>query len=785
MKNPLRKRILRELISGFGRYLAIFLFMTASIGFISGFLIAARSLRMEYDATFERYNIEDGHFVLKDEPDEEFLEKVEKKGVKLYPDYYVEETVDEDAEKASGSTLRLFGSRDEVNQICLLEGSLPGKDNEIALDRLYLKNNGLGLGETISVSGKSFTITASVALSDYSALYKNNNDMMFDATMFGVGVVTDQAFEEFGSVHLKYSYAWFYDTKPEDDIEEKEVSDDLAIQIAKAAKKADTELDIFIPLYANNSIQFAGEDMGQDKQMMLVLLYVLIAIMAFIFSITISHTVVQEAAVIGTLRASGYRKGEIFRHYLVLPMLVTLISAIVGNILGYTLFESVATDMYLGSYSLTTYVSHFNEEAFIKTTIVPLIIMALVNTVTLWSKLSFPVLNFLRRDLTKEKKNKNAVKLPPIGFFNRFRLRIIFQNLPGYFNMFLGIVFANLLLMFGMLMTPLLDNYAVQALEYKPANYQYILSEPQVVDEEIAEPYCVTSLKMIDDYYDPEDISVYGIIDNSRYYDLDLPENGVWITSDMSKKYHLTVGDIVNLRKSYDTMIYAFEVKGVFEYPTCLGIFMSQSYYCEVFQDDILEETQMEDMMSVMLGSVTGETVDDYYNGYFSDVPLLGTYLKDKNIASTITDDDLTTLSRQMDISMGSMFGMVKIFALVLFVLLIYLLTRLILEKNSVSISMVKVLGYRTGEIASLYLISSFWVVVISSILAMAINTLLFQLILVIFLKGYGGWFNLEISFSLYMQMFGLMVGTYLITALLQYFKIRRIPLTDALKNVE
>ena len=40
MKNPLRKRFLRELKQDFGKYAVIFLFITLTIGFISGFLVA-------------------------------------------------------------------------------------------------------------------------------------------------------------------------------------------------------------------------------------------------------------------------------------------------------------------------------------------------------------------------------------------------------------------------------------------------------------------------------------------------------------------------------------------------------------------------------------------------------------------------------------------------------------------------------------------------------------------------------------------------------------------------
>jgi len=48
----------------FGKYLVIFLFLTATIGFVSGFLVAGSSMITAYNESFEKYNIEDGNFEL-------------------------------------------------------------------------------------------------------------------------------------------------------------------------------------------------------------------------------------------------------------------------------------------------------------------------------------------------------------------------------------------------------------------------------------------------------------------------------------------------------------------------------------------------------------------------------------------------------------------------------------------------------------------------------------------------------------------------------------------------
>lgn len=784
MKNPLKKRILREFIGDFSKYAAVFLFMTATIGFVSGFLVASGSMVITYDESFERYNIEDGHFVIREEAGEELLSRIEKEDVTLYEDYYQEVPAKMQKDASKEFTVRLYGERSEVNKTCLLDGTLPDSDNQVALDRLFMKNNGIVLGDNLQLYNQLYEIVGVVALPDYSAAYQNNNDLMFDSSLFGVGVLSEGGFEKLGDLHKKYCYAWEYNTPPKDEDAQRELFDDLMPAIYKACINESIDLDIMIPEYGNRSIHFAGDDMGSDRPMMTILLYILVAIMAFVFAVTINHTVAREATVIGTLRASGYTKMELFSHYIACPILVTVLSAILGNVLGYTVFVGIARDMYLGSYALTTYVSYWNADAFVKTTVGPTMIMLAVTSISLWRKLAFSPLQFLRRDISKSKRTK-AVKLPHIRFFARFQLRIILQNMSSYLTLFVGIVFATLILMFGFAMRPLLDDYAVQAIEHMPAKYQYMLETEQEVDRQIAEPYCITSLKMLDDFYDEEEVNLYGFVEDSQYYDLELPEEGVIVTSDFAKKYCLKENDIINLKEIYGNKIYAFRVKGIFDYPTCLGVFMSQEYYNDVFEDAIEKEADSERAINMMLDEMTEHKSGLYYNGYFSNERLEGTYLREDNVASVITEDDLTKFSRQMDISMGRMFGLVGVFAVVLFALLIFLLTKLILEKNTNSISMVKILGYRNDEISRLYLMSSVWVVVISAIVSLAFNTWLFSLVIRIFLKGYGGWFNLVIAPSLYLKMFLLMLGTYLVVAATQILKIRKIPMDEALKNVE
>lgn len=89
----------------------------------------------------------------------------------------------------------------------------------------------------------------------------------------------------------------------------------------------------------------------------------------------------------------------------------------------------------------------------------------------------------------------------------------------------------------------------------------------------------------------------------------------------------------------------------------------------------------------------TFDKADDYFTGYFTDKKL--TDIDDKYVASIVTYEDLIKVSNQMKVSMGEMMYILKYFGIIMFVLLMYLLSKQIIEKNAQSISMTKILGFK------------------------------------------------------------------------------------------
>lgn len=759
--------------------------MAGSIGLISGFLVADGSMIKAYNDSFDKYNIEDGHFRLNDSLSKENKKTLEKENVTIYNLNYIEEEV------GSSSTIRLFKPRNKVNQVCIMDGKLPKNKNEIAIDRMYADNNNYQVGQTIKVGKKKLKITGFVALSDYSALFSKNSDLMFDAIKFGVGIVSDEGFESFKDAKIYYNYAWTYNEKVDNEVN---ASNDFLNVLVKNV----SGIDDYIPQYANQAIHFTGDDMGGDEAMMTVLLYIIIGILAFVFAITTKNTIESEAPMIGTLRAMGYTKKEMLVQYMTLPILVSLVACIVGNILGYTYFKDVMAGMYYGSYSLPTYVTIWSGDAFIKTTIIPFIMMVLINYGILMKSLKLSPLKFMKRDIKKAKKNKKTLVLHRLGFFSQFRLSVILNNLSGYVTLFVGVLFAIILLMFGMDMHPVLDHYQDIVVNNMTAKYQYILNTPESVDttaieqafQTIPQEFRDSFLSLIDDQYDEmydnyktktkgaeafslyslktlpestieEDISLYGLQNNSQYIHIkSLPKKGVYISKDVADKYNLKKGDRISLKESYKDLRYTFEIKGIYDAPGSMALYMSKSYFNEVFNCQ-----------------------DGYFNGYFSNRKI--TDLKDDYIASTITQDDLTKVSRQLNVSMGEMFYLVEGFAIVMFVMLIYLLTKMIIENNKVSISMVKILGYTSKEIQKMYVHATTIVILISTLLSFGITTWILSYAFKIVFEEYAGWLPFYVEGSVYIKMFIMTVISYLFVMMIQMRKIKKIPMDEALKNVE
>ena len=785
--NPLIKRIPKELIGDWKKYLIVFAFLVLTIGFVSGMYVANESMMKAADESVTKYDREDGHFEWSEKADSDLIKDVESGEqvdmsaitgkeeedasdvpVIIYENFFRNEKEDNNNDGKNDGTVRVFAKTDNINLACVLDGRLPENENEIAVDRMHADNVDMKVGDTIRVGGEKFEVVGLIAYVNYSTLHEKTTDLIFDAIKFDVAMVTDEGFDRLGeSIH--YAYAWKYKDAPADEKEEKALSDDFRKVLAAQTMLHGNELKDYVPSYGNPAINFATDDMGSDMSMGGVILDILIIIIAFIFGVTISNTISKESSTIGTLRASGYTRGELVRHYLSMRVIVTFLAAIVGNILGYTVFKNVVVGMYYNSYSLPTYETVWNPDAFVKTTVVPIILMFVVNLIVIVRMLRHTPLQFLRHDLKKSKRKK-AIRLPHWKFMSRFRVRIMFQNISNYLILFVGICFIMVMLAMAVGMPDTLTYYQKHAPNLMFTKYQYVLKTYQNADGSIvttdnkdAENFAMKSLVKRSDALD-EEISTYGVVDDSQYIkisDLEsLEKNEVYISNSYADKYGIAIGDTIKLEEKYTDDTYNFKVCGIYDQCQSIAVFMSIDQYRKVFDLD-----------------------DDAFSGFFSDSKL--TDIDSNMIASTITKRDITKMCDQLDLSMGSYMQYFQVLCILLSMAMIYLLTKLIIEKNENAISMTKILGYENHEIASLYLLSTTIVMLIIDVLTVAVGVWVMNFAWKEILMTYSGWFSFHMETISYVKMFAFVLIGYVIVMILDFQRIKKIPMDQALKNVE
>ena len=848
MRNPLIKRIPKELISDWHKYIVIIVFMVVMIGVISGMYVGHDSMLSSVYSNRDELNLEDGSFELNEKASQELLDDIStgdmadvrayyiSKGfeeadekvaeafgdlidqemykdaveeayeeahneviktvdeewekisdrynlddedfapvpVTVYEHFYREEDEDCDLDGNTDANIRIYMSESPVDRAVFNEGRCPETADEIAIDRMHADNVGVEIGDTIRVGDKSFTVVGLLSYVNYLTLHESNTDMMFDAFGFDVAMVTPEGFDSLSS-RIHYSYAFEYVDSPEDKIEKADYSDRFLRSLITQTLVHDNEIEDYLPEYLRQASNFAVSDIEGDSAGSAILCYILIGVIAFIFAVTISNTIDRESTVIGTLRASGYSRAELVIHYMSMPFVVTVIGAVIGNILGYTAFKKIALNLYYNSYSLPSCGVVLSSTALIKTTLIPFLLMLCINLFVIIRKLRLSPLRFLRKDLASHKRKK-AIRLPKWSFLRRFRIRILIQNLPNYLILIFGVIFIELMLCFAFGIPDSLDRYKDNAVEMMFADHQYMLMGSEDEDgnvittsEETAERFSAVSLlypKKRSSFRvgmgsgGDEGVTVYGIARDSSYISLGNDADGVYISSAFSDKFSLKSGDVITLNEEYENKSYELKVSGIVDYDGGIAVFMNIDKFNETFDKD-----------------------EDDFTGFFSGNEI--TDIDEQYIAREITPEDVTKVSNQLEHSVGGAMDVFKYALIVMTAALIYLLAKIIIEKNENSISMVKILGFENGEIAKLYIAPTAIVVTLFALISFVIGYYLMVWVFHAFILQMDGYLGFWMSRgSMILSVLYLLIG-YAFVSVIDFIRIRKIPMDIALKNVD
>lgn len=785
---PLARRLPRELRHNLGKYVGIFLLMCASIALTSGFLLAAHSISVIIDGMRDEYAIEDGRFTTSFEATEAQLDAARAAadgvgGVDVYENF----SVDARFRKAEGDdgtsrTLRTYAHRTEVDLAAYCEGRVPEADDEVAVDRVFATNNGLSVGDEVTLTGRTYTVVGIMTQPDSQALFADNSDFTVNTITYGVAEVSQaglRALEDAGGA-AAYTYSFSFRDRSLSVAERTDAEKDMV----SALTDADARVDELVDADSNQGIGYAASDVTGDSAMWTVLLDIIIVIMAFVFVVLTNATIEDESAIIGTLLASGYRRREIVLHYLTLPAVVGVLASALGCVLGVTFFTTPMKNLYYGSYSLPPFQVSWDWSIFLKCAVAPAALLVLITLLGLLRKMGKTPLQFLRHEASGKSGTKRGFRLPErLGFAARFRIRVFLRNLGNFATLFVGIGFASLLLLFALAILPTMNHYADNLVNSLVAEHQYTLKAPVELegtdDERVhpvnttdngaekiaqAEKYAVYTLQ-----YDrgegngEETVTVYGISPDSAYWkDVNVGGGRIVFGGGLIDKFGLSEGDTVSMYDKYEDETRKMEFAGdscTWGSRSDMNLYMSLDDFNDLFGNDA-----------------------DYFNAYASDEEL---ELDPLYFASETTPDDMRATGDQFTGMMDKMIGMLLSLSVFIFLLFIYLLTKAVIDRSARSISYMKVFGYRDREISKLYIRSITICVVASLVLCLPLIigslTAIFRAMLI----SYSGNIEIYVPWTAMAQTVAAGLATYLAVAALHTRSIKRVSLSEALKIQE
>lgn len=744
MKNPINKRIFRQVRFYPFRFFPIFILIALVVTFSASFYTAQDSVKFVYYKELKDGRVEDGQFTAINKLDKNTVDNIKKDHIKLYENFSIE------LNESKDKKLRGFINRNKINIGQLHQGRFPKTKNEIALSNNYARINNKKLDDKIKLEGKTFKIVGLVSLPDYSSLLRNRQDLVMDTGYFGVCLFNKEAFDSFSEKTKKYTYAYHNLDK----INKKDQRDKIR-KIVNKINKNNFVIDYVIRA-DNHNISYIMDDMDGDVPTMTSFMIVLFFALAFVSAVEMKSLIEKEASLIGTLLSLGYKKREVFINYMVMPLFITVIGALVGNLLSYLFVYKKYVNLYYNSFDLSKFELKLSPRSFIITSLIPILIYILVNSIIISKSLNYKPLDFLRKNLKKEKK-KNKFKLEKFDFINKFRIRVLSANKLNLIALFFGIFLANLLLEISLSIRPVFTKYTENMKESMKYDYTYFVKgEDKNIKEEKASIIEAELVGLND-----KKIQVYGIDRTSKYkinsYDT-LKDNEVIVSQGFIDKYGLKKGDEFKIREPYKNRDKKFKIKEINKSINLFKIFMKRKSLNKVIGMD-----------------------KEFFNTYMADEKLK---LSKEIEVSKIDKKEITKFTEHFLNNFGVFFDTMIVIGIFFFFIITVLISNVIIEKSRTNISYIKTFGFKNKEITNIYIDPIFIFVIIFQVLMIPLINKIVQFFMFLSMSKLDAYIKAQIPIKIYIVVIIISILLFTLVQIIQKIKLSKINMVEELKVI-
>lgn len=793
MHKILNKRVFRSLKKHWFRYSALFILIVMVMYIIVSMMSSAEAVIYSTKENSVKYITEDGHFDTFVPLDEITLEYLSDEGLTIEKQFFI------DYKNDDGSTLRVYQVRQDINLISIAKGKNIANGNEIIVEKLYSDAHDLKEGAKIKLGSKEFTLTGTGFTTDIENPRKNDNDISSNKNIFGTAFVSSnnysmlEALGEYENSQV-YRYAYLLNGKMTNDelknyisnleldinkIKDKyflemlnEAKNNITAEMAEQKEIKNKALDEKLPYELNNLVSFvkaddntnigaARDDVKTTKGVAILAGIIVLALITYVISVFVMHSIDRETTVIGSLYALGVKRKQLVRHYLILPVIVTFLGGIVGTLIGFSSFAiDHQMEMTYQTFSIPRVQYVYPLYLIIYGTILPPVIAIIVNYIAIHKKLSMPVLKMIRNEQKDSRVSKFKIKSK--NFIKVFRIRQTLREIKSCGAIIFGMTISLLVFMLGFDCYVCCKNVEIQSIADTRYNYMYLYKYTANTNDvpEGGEIAYTESLKKQYGEFN-FNITLLGIDNENKYFNFDVEsgENLVAISSSIAKKYGLNEGEKLVIKDDINNIEHSFKIDKIVDYSVGLYAFMDINSMRSLFEKN-----------------------ENYFNTVFSDKAL---DINGEQLYMTTTKEDVEKSSSIFVSLMEPLITTLMTSSIAVFVIVMYLMVKVMIDRSAQNIALMKVFGFRKSEVRKLYLDGNFIIIGISALICIPLSKIIIDKFFPIFIANCPMGLDLKAQWYFYPVIYATIILCYFLISLSLTRKINRVVPVEALKNRE
>lgn len=665
------------------------------------------------------------------------------------------------------------------------------------LDYFYAKENNIKVGDKISFKYEKYVfnekVNGLIYVPDHVYDVKDESQIMPNHKTYGFlymssneleGFIKDEAKdklssklgknlsdEEFNKLNLTFN---FEDNIPYNyvmvDVKTKKDVNKVKDEIEKRVENAKATISIE---KTSSYAMYQGEiDEGAAYVGIFSGLFLFIAMLSVITTMT--RIIKNQKLEIGTLKALGFSKYKITRHYVGYGFWVALLGALLGILLGRYFLGSVFLNIEMSFFEMPEGRVFIKPLTYVASLLV-VIVTSIITFLTCYKELRKKPADSLRNELPSV--NEKSLNITTKGIFknmsfsSKWNLRDIIRNKFRTITGVIGIVGCCTLIVCALGMLNSMNNFIkIQFDDLYNFDYKLNLKEnvKQSRIDELTDKYgnntsMTLNIEIKDDNDDREANTLF--VDNSNGYirfankdykfkTLDR-NDGVYVTYKFSDKYNLKIGDKISWHSYGSKTYYKSKIVGYIRDPEVQGITATRSYIESI--------------------GINYKPDSIYTNKDLKNVK----QINGVNVVQGI--DELKTAIKSMLSMMREMIIIIILFAILLGVVIIYNMGILSYSEKEYQFATLKVLGFNSRKIKNIFTKQNSIICIISTIIGLPLGYFLTSYLFKVCLdENYD--FGVYIKPITYVLAF---IGTYLVSYFVSKFLARRVNKIDMVSSLK